>query len=340
MVNALAVRSRRRADECARLCALYDHFVFLLLAKRQALSLLLIALRRLPKGPPQTIKRRITVYHDNEDFSQITFWAREFAHTVPRVGSFCEEQTPVTQRFSRGYTPKVGKVGGGSEIKTCAIVEDERFPAPSRVPVLGSIEVKDMAAELAPGVAVRRDRATAWRIVPVKEELEGADADEPAKKIPIDFAAKFGDEFLPRCGDVNVVVVLKGEPVMAVFSICPLFSKDGSEQVNIREGRLQTVISVFCEQAVRIDPWKRLLGSERSSINGVEPFPVKVPHRSLMLCYCRYMHLDIPPQKMLTPPRQRVSPPPGTRPSGSWHEVRRAESFTPGIAEGRFTGLR
>src|SRR5256885_5817258 len=119
---------------------------------------------------------------------------------------FCEEQTMVAQRFNGGDALEVLKARRRSIVEAPTVVEDQRLPAPGSMPVLGRVEIKDMRAEFAFRVAVRRDRTAVRRIVPMEEKLERANPEQPTEKILVVFSPQFRDKFLPRLGNVKVVV--------------------------------------------------------------------------------------------------------------------------------------
>ena len=84
----------------------------------------------------------------------------------------------IAQVFASDNSFECFEVGRGPMVEAPAVVQDQGFAAPRRVPVLGRVEIEDMGAEFSFGVAVGRDRTTLRRVMPVKVELDSASAEQ------------------------------------------------------------------------------------------------------------------------------------------------------------------
>ena len=86
------------------------------------------------------------------------------------------------------------EAGRGPIVEALAVVQDQGFAAPRRVPVLRRVEIEDVGAEFSFVVAVGRDGATPLRVMPVKIELDSASAEQAPQEAAVTLAPKFGDE--------------------------------------------------------------------------------------------------------------------------------------------------
>src|SRR4029434_8027666 len=103
----------------------------------------------------------------------------------------------IAQVFAGDNSFECFEVGRGLMVEASAVVQDQGFAAPRRVPVVGRVEIKDVGAEFSFGVAVRRDGTPLRRVMPVKVELDSASAEQSPQEPAVTLALKFGDELAP-----------------------------------------------------------------------------------------------------------------------------------------------
>jgi hypothetical protein len=77
----------------------------------------------------------------------------------------------IAQGFAGDNSFECFEVGRGPMVEASAVVQDQGFAAPRRVPVPRRVKIEDVGAEFSFGVAVGRDGTTLRRVMPVKVEL-------------------------------------------------------------------------------------------------------------------------------------------------------------------------
>src|ERR1700754_2838870 len=139
----------------------------------------------------------------------------------------------IAQVFARDNSLECFEVRRGPLIEASAVVQDQGFAAPRRVPVLGRVEIKDVGAEFSFGVAVGRDGTTLRRVMPVKVELDSASAEQAPQETAVTLALKFGDELAPARLQVELITVLKNVAVVRLLPMRALDAEHRLEQGDI-----------------------------------------------------------------------------------------------------------
>src|SRR5438034_1235625 len=124
----------------------------------------------------------------------------------------------IAQGFASDNSFKCFEVGRGPMVEASAVVQDQGFAAPRRVPVLGCVEIEDVGAEFSFGVAVGRHGTTLRRVMPVKVELDSASAEQASQEPAVTLAPKFGDELAPARLQVKLITVLKNIAVVRLLT--------------------------------------------------------------------------------------------------------------------------
>src|SRR6185295_18035003 len=141
----------------------------------------------------------------------------------------------IPQVFARDNSFECFEVGRGLLVEASAVVQDQGFAAPHRVPVLGRVEIEDVGAEFSFGVAVGRDGATLRRVMPVKVKLDSASAEQSPQEPAVTLALEFGDELAPARLQVELITVLKNVAVVRLLAMRALDAERRLEQGNIRQ---------------------------------------------------------------------------------------------------------
>src|ERR1051326_8240955 len=162
-----------------------------------SLSVLLVVTKFLPFevgfGASHHYAQAVIDHHD-KDFAVPAFGAADFAHSVPGVALAMKEQAVIAQIFTGDNSFERFELRRGLGLELSAIVQDQGFAAPCRVPVSRRIEIEDVRAELSFGVAVGRNRTTLRRVMPVKVELDSSPAEQAPQEAAVTLAPKLGDE--------------------------------------------------------------------------------------------------------------------------------------------------
>src|ERR1700752_3565395 len=143
----------------------------------------------------------------------------------------------IAQGFARDNSFECFEVGRGPLVETSAVVQDQGFAAPRRVPVLGRVEIEDMGAEFSFGVAVGRDGTTLRGVMPVKVELDSASAEQAPQEAAVTLALKFGDELAPARLQVQLITVLKNVAVVRLLAIRAVDAENRLEQGELGQVR-------------------------------------------------------------------------------------------------------
>src|SRR6266850_8495497 len=125
----------------------------------------------------------------------------------------------IAQVFARDNSFECFQVGRGPAVEAPAVVQDQGFAAPRRVPVLGRVKIEDVGTEFSFGVAVGRDGTTLRRVMPVKVELDSASAEQTPQEPAVTRALKFGDELAPARLQVQLITVLKNVAVVRLLAM-------------------------------------------------------------------------------------------------------------------------
>jgi hypothetical protein len=178
-----------------------------------------------------------------------------------------EQKAVVSHRLGRGHILQVleRRVAGLSQ--TPAIIQDYRVPAPGGVPVIGGVQVEKVRPDFAPGIAMRRDRATVWRVVPMKVQIERANSVQPLHKMSVIVSPQLLDEFLPRRRDVQLITVFEGVAIVAFLPMFPLLPEAPFKKGDIRQRSHQTLMPLLCQEPLGINPGEGLLGPEGHGID-------------------------------------------------------------------------
>src|SRR5215510_3820881 len=143
----------------------------------------------------------------------------------------------IAQGFAGDNSFECFEVGRGPVVETPAVVQDQGFTAPRRVPVLRRVKIEDVGAEFSFGVAVRRNGTTLRRVMPVKVELDSASAEQAPQEPAVAVALKFGDELAPARLKVQLIVVLKNIAVVRLLAMRALDAEHRLEQGDIGQVR-------------------------------------------------------------------------------------------------------
>src|SRR6185295_13302625 len=145
----------------------------------------------------------------------------------------------IAQVFARDNSFECFEVGRGLMVEASAVVQEQGFAAPCRVPIFGRIEIEDVGAEFSFGVAVGRDRATLRRVMPVKVELDSASAEQAPQEPAVTLALKFGDKLAPARLQVQLITVFKNVAVVRLLAMRALDAEHRLEQGDIGQVRQQ-----------------------------------------------------------------------------------------------------
>src|SRR5262245_35143110 len=143
----------------------------------------------------------------------------------------------IAQVFASDNSFECFEAGRGLLVEASAVVQDQGFAAPRRVPVLGRVEIEDVGAEFSFGVAVGRDGTTLRRVMPMKVELDSSAAEQAPQEPAVTFAPKFGDELAPARLQVQPITVLKNIAVVRMLAMRALDAEHRLEQGDVGQVR-------------------------------------------------------------------------------------------------------
>src|SRR5215475_12347174 len=169
----------------------------------------------------------------DKDLAVLSLRAADFAHAVPGVALAVEEQAMIAQVFASDNSFECFEIGRGFMVEASAVVQDQGFAAPRRVPILGRVEIEDVGAEFSFGVAVGRDGTTLRRVMPVKVELDSASTEQAPQEPGVTLAPKFGGELSPARLQVELITVLKNIAVVRPLAMRTLDAEHRLEQRDI-----------------------------------------------------------------------------------------------------------
>src|SRR6056297_3991077 len=158
---------------------------------------------------PQSPAERVCIDDDDEDLAQAILRAQKFLYAMPGVALALEQERAVAHGIRRPGPVEIVEIRRAGPGETPAVVEDDGFPAPVSAPLLGRIEIEDMRADLALGIAVRRNRGAARCEMPVVGESEAAGVEQSRQPALVDRAVEFRDQLVPGRMDVQVSVVFQ-----------------------------------------------------------------------------------------------------------------------------------
>ncbi len=196
---------------------------------------------------------------------------------MPAMIPTLEEQARVAEGIRPDHAVELVDARRRAPRETSAVVEDQGFAAPGRIPVR-LVEVEEMRAAFANGVHMGRDGAAGRRVMPVEAELHLRDLEEIADCIAVVGAPKLADEGLPGLGDAQTFPVLEGVAIVGVLPGAPWLVESAIEQVLPRKIALQDLPGFGSDQVLWVHPRKGLGVSELSRIDRFECVQVEVFH--------------------------------------------------------------
>jgi hypothetical protein len=115
----------------------------------------LIAPWRFTEKAPDAVKRRVPIDNDNENLAQMTLRARQCTHAMPGVRLSSEQQAVIAECFRNRDALEFLNVWGRPKVEAPTIVKNQRLSAPSGIPILLGVEIKNVRTKLPFGVAMR-----------------------------------------------------------------------------------------------------------------------------------------------------------------------------------------
>src|SRR5271157_162884 len=147
-------------------------------------------------------------------------------------------------------------------LEASSVVHDQDAASPARFPVRYRIEVEDVGAQLAAGVAVRRDAATLPRVVPLQSEDKAralAKTEHAADQRLVSLAVKLRDEVLPRFCEIETWVVMQDVPVVITLPEGAFHTDPAIKHRGIRQSLAKEFVTLSGQDSLNLDPWVGLL---------------------------------------------------------------------------------
>ena len=143
-----------------------------------------------------------------------------------------------------------------------------------------------MRAELAPGIAVRRDRGAAGRVVPVQAQREALAVEKPAQKPAVGLGVELAHEFGPGSRQVKAGSPLERMAIVRLLPVLARFADHGFEERAVGKGALQRVEAVGGQQPGRVDPRVGTAAAKRGRVDCRELFEIEIPHDASAAAAC------------------------------------------------------
>src|SRR5271157_1120073 len=147
-------------------------------------------------------------------------------------------------------------------LQTSAVVHDQDAASPARFPIRFRIEVEDVGAQLAAGVAVRRDAATLPRVIPLQGQDKAralAKIEHAADQSLVNRTVKFRDEFLPRLREIQTRMVMQDVPVVITLPEGAFHTDPAIEHRGIRQSLAKEFMTLGSQDSLNVDPRVGLL---------------------------------------------------------------------------------
>ncbi len=222
------------------------------------------------------LQRPVLLEHHDKHLAEIAFRAVDLAHPVPGVAPAPEQQAAVVDGLRGILGVEILEGGGVLRLDAAAVVEHYRFAAPVRVPVIFRVQVENLRADLALGVAVGCDHAAIGGVVPVEAEAHGADSQQPAHEVAVHRSAHLVDQGLPGLGQLHAILVVQHVAVVGALAVFALLAEEGAEFADVGHGLQQFRVAFRHDEVLGVHPGVGVLPLEARGLDGVQHAGVQV----------------------------------------------------------------